>query len=227
MEAADEEEDESDLEDDEHDEAQALAHGAEEEDRHPRRSTPHQPLRLSFDALLGGRPFVELERYPHGEVVDRVSGARWFFHAHRSGEHGHFHVFLARRAGDGFRPVLPASRSCPRRFRRVVHLVAVTIDRFGRPTRLFVTNRWASRGSWHAAAEMLAMLDRVDFRHARPAGLATSAWLADVLRQFRPELVELFERRDRVLAARRRRSPRRDPTLARDLEIVASIRLPA
>jgi len=50
--------------------------------------------------------FYELEHCPAGDIYDQGSHAQYYYHAHRKGEHGHFHTFL-REAGmpQGVRPV--------------------------------------------------------------------------------------------------------------------------
>lgn len=54
-------------------------------------------LNVVGEVLKGQGQFVKLTHYPQGDVFDRETHAQYYYHAHRDGEHGHFHLFL--RAG--------------------------------------------------------------------------------------------------------------------------------
>ena len=46
------------------------------------------------EILRGNEPFIELDHYPPGDIYDPASHSQYYYHAHREGEHGHFHTFL-------------------------------------------------------------------------------------------------------------------------------------
>ena len=50
--------------------------------------------------------FYELDHCPPGDIYDSEAHSQYYYHAHRSGEHGHFHTFM-REAGmpEGVHPV--------------------------------------------------------------------------------------------------------------------------
>lgn len=128
------------------------------------------------EELLGEAPFEDERHLPPDEVRDPRSGAQYYFHAHLDGELGHFHTY-GRAAADG----APA------------HLVGVSVDDRGLPTRLFVTERWATGGGWCHVAELPALLARFTF-DAAPRYTANRV-LPALLRLFRPEVEALFAAR--------------------------------
>ncbi|MFO0603021.1 MAG: hypothetical protein U0324_07590 [Polyangiales bacterium] len=146
--------------------------------------------------LIGDGAFEEERHYPPDEVRDPGSGAQYYFHAHLAGELGHFHTY-ARAAPVG----------------EPAHLVGVSVDERGLPTRLFVTDLWATEGRWCAAADLPAMLARFTFDEASP--FVASRALPALLALFRPEVGALFDARGEA----RRADPA--PSAARVLAEVA------
>jgi hypothetical protein len=157
-------------------------------------------------------PFYILDHYPKGDAYDPESHAQWYYHAHekaeRPGEHGHFHTFM--RGGDmpeGARPA-PVADFQPKAARHdlVCHLVAVSMDRSGWPTKLFTTNRWVTGETWCAAHDVAAMLDRFDMKINKPAW-PVNRWLTAMLRLFRPQIEDLLLQRDERVPAWRWAGP--------------------
>jgi hypothetical protein len=199
-----------------------------------------------FSALNSGNiasPFVPGAHYPPGEVWDAETHAQYFYHAHperdrEPGEHGHFHLFL----GQGGMPagltplVLPemglaplshqAVRADPGTHRSMrdrgvfSHLIAFSIDPYGRPAALFTTNRWVTGETWYRAEDVVRMLDRFNFAVATAGVL--DRWLAAVLRVLKPAIIELVLERDAaIMDWRRRRSRQLHVFDDRRLEIVS------
>jgi hypothetical protein len=181
---------------------------------------------------LGGEDgFAPGEHYPPGEVWDPVTHAQYFYHAHPegqrpSGEVGHFHTFL----GQGGMPtgvaplVLPEMALAPlsrgtarddpgthrsRRDRGIFgHLIAISMDRTGRPISLFTTNRWVTGETWYRAEDTIRMLDLFAFEPERESLL--DRWLGAMIRMLRPQIAALIRARDdTVMDWRRRRSRQR------------------
>ena len=46
------------------------------------------------EVLRGQGTFYEFDHYPDGDVYDPETHSQFYYHAHREGEHGHFHTFL-------------------------------------------------------------------------------------------------------------------------------------
>jgi len=130
------------------------------------------------------------QHLPEGDAHDRRTGFRYYYHCHaghgaRPEEHGHFHVFAdAATAGE------------------VTHLVAIGVDAYGRPLRLFTTNRWITDECWQPADKILQRVDTFVMR-APQALRRVHAWLQALLQVFRPQLRWLLRARDRRLRALR------------------------
>lgn len=179
-------------------------------------------LNLVGEVLKGQGQFVKMNHYPKGDVFDRDSQAQYYYHAHRGGEHGHFHTFL-RQPGmpSGIRPVPDAdSRDWPKGDKALSHIVAISMDRYGEPLGLFTTNRWVTGESWYAADDIRAMLDRFVIDHAYPSW-PTNRWITAMMRLFRPQIETLLGERDEKLRDWARRHPEVDVYEDRDLEVLS------
>lgn len=162
-------------------------------------------------AALDGAPVVEeWAHYPAAtDIHDPSTHAQYYYHAHSAeervpNEHGHFHTFL--RWG---RPGLTSSSSSrpepaheTAQSEAVTHIVAISMDCYGSPFRLFTTNRWVTGESWHEADDVIQMLSRFSVDIAEPSR-PLNRWLTALLRLFRPQIAELIRARDSHLAQRR------------------------
>ena len=204
--------------------------------------------RSILSAALGGAARVfHWRHYPAGDVYDPATHAQYFYHAHppnvragaASGEHGHFHAFLRTHGLKlGARPlVMPelaiaghpavpsqAAPSAPAPAGEPdapwVHLVAIAMDRAGRPLRLFTTNRWVTGETWYTAADVAGSLDR--FRVGGEAPSLLDRWVTAMLGLFRPTVARLLSDRDAaVMNFRRRRRGKVHVLEDRRLEIVS------
>ncbi|GAB6050604.1 hypothetical protein JCM16106_14520 [Hydrogenophilus islandicus] len=145
--------------------------------------------------------FVELEHYPPDDVMDSATSCQYYYHAHRAGEHGHFHCFV--RA-----PLLPekglwqgraGEKVGPQGDERIAQLVAISMDVWGRPQSLFLTNQWVTDETWYPAHRLIPLVDRFAVTHAYP-NWAANIWLTTFIQATRPWIVALLKARDRVLA---------------------------
>ncbi|WP_422392348.1 DUF6969 family protein [Nitratireductor thuwali] len=103
-------------------------------------------LNIVGEILKGQGQFYQLNHCPSGDVYGRETHSQYYYHAHRTGEHGHFHTFL-RQAG------MPADAALFRRPRAGTGRAARTHNRTSSPSRwiamdtrsgLFTTNRWVT-----------------------------------------------------------------------------------
>lgn len=155
--------------------------------------------------LRGQGPFYEWDHYPAGDVYDSDTHAQYYYHTHppaegarvRAGEHGHFHTFLRPRA-------MPLGSASSGDSEAASHLIGIGMDAGGVPVRLFTTNRWVTGETWHPADEVATMLPYFAVRLEWPSAL-TNRWITGIMRLFRPDILELLRRRDRVFAAWRER----------------------
>lgn len=168
--------------------------------------------------------FREFDHCPPEDVFDPESQSQYYYHSHRPGEHGHFHVFL-REAGmpPGVRPVAQSETDVMKqRDDRISHLVAISMDEWGVPIGLFTTNRWVTGENWYAAADVAAMLDRFCIDHPRPSW-PTNRWVTAMLRLFRPQIVALLHRRDAAVGEWRKRHRGDDVFEDRKLDLPSQI----
>ncbi len=181
-------------------------------------------LNVVGEVLKDQGTFVRLTHYPDGDVYDRETHAQYYYHAHRSNEHGHFHLFLrAKGMPEGCAPVLDAAgRDWTAGDKALAHLVALSMDRFGLPTGLFTTNRWVTAETFYPAADVIRMLPHFKIDHAWPSW-PTNRWLGAMVRLFRPQITALVLARDAALADRRTAYPDRDVYEDRTFEVMSEV----
>jgi len=193
---------------------------------------------LVAEILRGQGEFFETEHYPRGDVFDPETGAQFYYHTHRADprEHGHFHLFLRpSHLAERFEPVRvarmgvgrcrgdePIGAHWPRGNASLAHIVAVAMDNYGLPMRLFTVNRWVTDETWYGARDVIAMLDRFTVTHEYPSP-ALNRWLSALVRFYQPEIAELVRRRDAAVEARARANPKADALEDRSLEITAAL----
>ena len=178
-------------------------------------------LDLVSEVLRGQGTFYELEHYPSDDVFDRDTHAQYYYHAHRgAAEHGHFHTFL--RAPGMPTGVAPVSYSgeevWPEGDESISHLIAISMDAFGRPVSLFAVNRWVSAEAWYPAEDVIRMLDRFAIDHAFPSW-PVNRWIRAMLQLFRPQIEALVRHRDVVVDAWRHSHPDSDVFEDRRLDV--------
>lgn len=150
---------------------------------------------LAWAALAGRQVFETLVHHPRRDVLDRVSGTRFFYHAHpvagdAQEEHGHFHLF--HEDADGFS-----------------HLAALSLDGQGRPLRWFCTNQWVTGERWRAAKRWRALVRSCRFQ-TRGRLAPVARWLDAMVHLYRDELLDLLTERDAIVARGRRSARERD-----------------
>ena len=178
-------------------------------------------LDLVSEVLRGQGTFYELEHYPPDDVFDRDTHAQYYYHAHRGKtEHGHFHTFLrAPGMPEGVAPVAYAGEEIwPDGDESISHLIAISMDAFGRPLSLFAVNRWVSAEAWYPAEDVIRMLDRFAIDHAFPSW-PVNRWIGAMLQLFRPQVEALLRHRDVLVDAWRHRHPDNDVFEDRRLDV--------
>lgn len=145
--------------------------------------------------------------YPPDDVVNGAAGSRFFYHCHPpaergTGEHGHFHLFLAKSAMPGIAIPMIAPRAVlsdePRA--DVVHIGALAISTEGLPLWWFTTNRWVTDEWLYPAAAVIGELARFDLRGPDGDPLVND-WLTAMVGLCRGDLAELLKQRDAALKA--------------------------
>lgn len=183
-------------------------------------------LNVVGEVLKGQGQFYEMTHYPEGDVYDGETHAQYYYHAHRSGEHGHFHTFLRQKGMPaGVKPVPEAaSRDWPKGDQALSHIVAISMDRYGSPTGLFTTNRWVTGETWYAAKDVCAMLNRFAIDQAYPSW-PTNRWLTAMVRLFRPQIEVLLLERDARLKEWIAEHPDVDTFEDRNLEVLSEVKI--
>lgn len=164
--------------------------------------------------LLGGAPFIAFEHHPPGDVFDSTTGAQYYFHAHAPDEHrqggagwveiGHIHTFVR---PEGRRDDAP-----------IHHLVAIALDRFGRPTSLFTTNRWVTGDDFVPASQAVRFARDYRLTDQAPASRCINA----LFTLFATDIAGLLIERDETIEAWQRTHPAGDALEDRALEITSS-----
>lgn len=183
-------------------------------------------LNIVGEVLRGQGTFYEMNHYPDGDVFDPDSHSQYYYHSHRSNqyEHGHFHTFL-RSAGmpEGAKPApYTGEEQWPEGDEALSHLIAISMDKHGFPLGLFAVNRWVTGDTWYPAADVIRMLDRFVIDHAYPSW-PTNRWIGGMIGLYHPQIVELLDQRDRVVAAWADKYPDVDVYEDRKLEITGYI----
>ena len=160
------------------------------------------------ETLRGHEPVQEWTHVPEGDAFDPGSGAQWFYHCHPreepsqdETEHGHFHCFLR-----------PEGRDGP-----IHHLIALSVDAYGRPLQFFTVNQWVVGDDWLPADETIRLLPRFDVHLARP-GYLVNRWLTAMIRLHEDQIADLLRARDAVLADQKGDE---DPRARRELEVLS------
>ena len=164
---------------------------------------------------LRGQNFVALRHYPENDAFDPATGAQYYFHAHEPGEHrqhsatwdeiGHIHTFFRPEGQGDHKPIH--------------HLVAIALNRFGRPAGLFTTNRWVTGEDFCSARRSRAFVRR--YKLSDPSPL--SRFVTAIVALFRADIVRLLTARDAAIAVWQRRHSGTDAFEDRALEITSSL----
>jgi len=189
-------------------------------------------LNVVGEMLRGNGAFYQYEHYPPEDIHDYDSGSQFYYHAHRGlqGEHGHFHTFLRARGmpvsvkGDRLPGRLSAKHGWPRGKNAVAHLVAISMDVYGRPTGLFTVNRWVVDDTPYRASHRLPMLRNFRIDHAGPSW-PVNRWISAMLVLFRPQIEALLLAQDRTIDAWQARHSHAVALEDRALDITSSTRI--
>jgi len=179
---------------------------------------------LVSEVLRGHGTFYEMDHYPPNDVFDHDTHSQYYYHAHRRVEHGHYHTFLR---GPGMPPdatpvPYDGPESWPSGDQAIAHLVAISMDGYGRPLSLFTVNRWVTAETWYPADAVIRMLGNFHIDHAYPSW-PVNRWLTAMLRLFRPQIEWLLWQRDETMADWVRRHPGSDAFEDRGLEVMSEL----
>jgi hypothetical protein len=176
------------------------------------------------EILKGQGTFYEWNHFPDGDVYDPETHAQYYYHAHRGNEneHGHFHTFLRQKGMPAeIAPVdHPATDEWPKGEDALTHFVAISMDSYGFPIRLFTTNRWVTGEAWYRAEDVISMIDCFLIDHAYPSW-PVNRWISAMFRLYQPQIAALLVRRDEIVGRWAESRPEEDVYEDRTLEITS------
>lgn len=151
------------------------------------------------------RRHVQMNHYPKGDRIDHSTGAQYFYHCHRedleSNEHGHFHCFL--RYKHIPKQIKPTALSDWDKNidNPMTHLIAIAMNRFGQPIRLFTVNRWISYEIWYDAKHISRFIKQFKMTLSdNPYWQILDQWVEGMLHLFSPQIAWLYQARDAAIA---------------------------
>jgi hypothetical protein len=158
------------------------------------------------------RRHVSMDHYPKGDRIDKVTGAQYFYHCHRedeiSEEHGHFHCFLRYPQIPKYIRPTPLSDWKEYLDNPMTHLVAIGMNRYGHPIRLFTVNRWITSELWYDAQHAPKFLKRFKMSLADdPYWIVLDQWVEAMLKLFTPQIIWLHQQRDLFITQQQAQKP--------------------
>lgn len=178
------------------------------------------------EVLPTGSTFYQFDHCPPGDIYDPEFHGQYYYHAHRDGEHGHFHTFLREKGMPlGVEPVVQSEAAYfEQRQDRLCHLIAISMDRRGQPIGLFTTNRWVTTENWYAAKDVCRMLAHFKIDLARPSW-PTNRWVSGMVQLFRPQIERLLHERDVAIAQWQEKHPEEDVFEDRRLDLLSEVEI--
>lgn len=170
--------------------------------------------------------FYEFAHCPPGDVFDNETHSQFYYHAHREGEHGHFHIFMREQGmPKNCRPARQSKADYMKeRVDRLSHLVAISMDRRGNPISLFTTNRWVTAENWYRAKDVSRMVECFSIDHAKPSW-PVNRWITAMLRLFQPQIKDILQGRDAVVAKWQANHPDEDVFEDRNLDLPSAVEI--
>ena len=150
------------------------------------------------------RRHARLDHYPEGDRIDKQTGAQYFYHCHRenktTSEHGHFHCFLRyKHIPQRIKPT-PIADWDKYIDNPIAHIIAIGMDRFGQPIRLFTVNRWVTSETWYDAKHAQNFTKRFKMPLATDSyWRVLDQWVEGMIQLFSPQIAWLHHQRDEII----------------------------
>ncbi|HAU0271468.1 TPA: hypothetical protein JBF44_06830 [Legionella pneumophila] len=176
------------------------------------------------------RKHERMSHYPKGDRIDRSTGSQYFYHCHRenfeSNEHGHFHCFL--RYKHIPKRIKPAPLEDWDKYidNPMTHLVAIGMNQFGQPIRLFTVNRWVTSEIWYGAEHIPYFLKSYKMTLIDdPYWQVLDQWVEGMFHLFAPQIAWLHQERDKRIQLHQLNSPNDNPYTNHELEELSEINI--
>lgn len=174
------------------------------------------------------RRHKSMHHYPKGDRIDHKTGAQYFYHCHRedlsSGEHGHFHCFLRYKHIPARIKPTPLADWDKYLDNPMTHLIAIAMDRFGQPIRLFTVNRWVTSEVWYDAKHTPGFLKRFKMTLTDdPYWQILDQWVTSMLALFSPQIAWLHQQREQTIKRHQLETPDENVYESHPIEELSSI----
>lgn len=151
------------------------------------------------------RRHVSMNHYPKGDRIDHDTGAQYFYHCHRedydTAEHGHFHCFLRYKHIPKTIKPTPLSDWDKNMDNPMTHLVAIAMNCYGHPVRLFSVNRWISYEVWYDAKHTSRLLKQFKMtKQDSDYWQVLDRWVEGMLHLYAPQIQWVNNSRDLAIA---------------------------
>lgn len=174
------------------------------------------------------RKHERMSHYPKGDRIDHSTGSQYFYHCHRenleSREHGHFHCFL--RYKHIPKRIKPAPLADWDKYidNPMTHLIAIGMNQFGQPIRLFTVNRWVTSEIWYDAKHIDYFIKRYKMTlRDDPYWQVLDKWVEGMLNLFAPQISWLHQDRDKRIQQHQSIDLTSNPYTNYDLEELSEI----
>jgi len=169
-----------------------------------------------------------MNHYPKGDRIDHSTGAQYFYHCHRENleslEHGHFHCFLRyKHIPKSVRPTRLADWD---KYidNPMTHLIAIGMNQFGQPIRLFTVNRWVTSEIWYDAKDVARFVKRYKMTLVDdPYWQVLDKWVEGMLQLFAPQIAWLQCERETKIRTHQLHDPQLNPYTDHSLEELSEI----
>ncbi|MCX7116524.1 MAG: hypothetical protein NTW94_01185 [Legionellales bacterium] len=179
-------------------------------------------------SLQKQRRYLSLKHYPKGDRIDRTTGAQYFYHCHRENkdtqEHGHFHCFLRYKHISKRTKPKPLSDWKKHLDNPMTHLVAISMNRYGQPIRLFTVNRWITAEIWYDSEHIERFVKKYQMTMSEPPYWAIlDHWVDAMIHLFSPQIIWLHQQRDIIMHHHQSQDPEHNIYEDRTIEELSEI----
>lgn len=150
------------------------------------------------------RKHIRMKHYPNDDRIDYQSGAQYFYHCHREDierdEHGHFHCFLRYKFISKRIKPKPLADWDKHIDNPMAHIVAIAMNRYGLPIRLFTVNRWITSEIWYDCRHVPKFIKQFKMSKDDDAHWTTlDKWVEGMIQLFAPQIEWLHQKRDAAI----------------------------
>lgn len=178
------------------------------------------------EIVKGKMECMEKVHYPKQAIIDKNTFSQYYFHSHREKENGHFHLFLRKGGIDsGATPIVYDKKNHvmngPGTF---AHLIAISMDEKGKPTKLFTTNQWVTGEDWYSSSDLCKMVKRFDMS-GDSSHLIVDRLVSSMFKLFSPQIIELILKKEEILQRKRDSIPLVEILEDQTFEVISEIKI--